>query len=398
MVIASGGKPLSEYGILCSGETHTYFMDTDYIRETSYNQEALRAFIDENEPKLTDEQRRVYQHINRSVQDSSGQIYFLDAPGGTGKTFLIKLLLSRVRVEGKVALAVASSGIAATLLPGGKTAHSMFKLPLELDNIESPVCNISSNSSLAELLRRCSLIIWDECTMSNKKAVEALDRTLQDLRNSSSLMGGITTLFAGDFRQTLPVVTRGTRADEINASLRHSALWPLIQTLHLTQNMRAHLFGDSDSQEFSDLLLKIGKGKFEEQEGQIALPPQLCTMINNIEDLINHVYPGIENIALKADCWLCERAILVATNELAATINSLILEKFSAQKIMYKSVDTVVNQDEAVNYPVEFLNSVTAPGLPAHTISLKVGTPIMLLRNLHPPKLCNGTRLKVTAL
>ena len=60
---------------------------------------------------------------------NQGGFWFLDAPGGTGKTFLTKLILANVRKNGHKALAVASSGIAATLLPGGRTAHSTFKLP-----------------------------------------------------------------------------------------------------------------------------------------------------------------------------------------------------------------------------------------------------------------------------
>jgi hypothetical protein len=61
-----------------------------------------------------------------------GRVFFLDVPGGTGKTFLINLLLAQIRSSDKVALAVASSGIAATLLSGGRTAHSTFKFPLNV--------------------------------------------------------------------------------------------------------------------------------------------------------------------------------------------------------------------------------------------------------------------------
>ena len=54
---------------------------------------------------------------------------FLDAPGSTSKTFLINLILAKLRSEGNIALATASSGIAATLLTGGRTLHSTFKIP-----------------------------------------------------------------------------------------------------------------------------------------------------------------------------------------------------------------------------------------------------------------------------
>ena len=87
--------------------------------------------------KLTTEQRNVYDRILESVGNGKGDIFFLDAPGGTGKTFLINLLLGKVRSEGKIALGVATSGIAATLITGGRTAHSTFKLPLDLARNET---------------------------------------------------------------------------------------------------------------------------------------------------------------------------------------------------------------------------------------------------------------------
>ena len=57
-------------------------------------------------------------------------LYFIDAPGGTGKTFVCNLLLAAVRKDRKIGVATASSGIAAILLRGGRTAHSTWKIPI----------------------------------------------------------------------------------------------------------------------------------------------------------------------------------------------------------------------------------------------------------------------------
>ncbi|KAL4084699.1 hypothetical protein QTP88_027623 [Uroleucon formosanum] len=100
--------------------------------------------------------------------------------------------------------------VAATFLHGGKTTHSAFKLPLNLNTIEIPTCNINKQSNMANVLKKCKLIVWNESPMSHKKGFEALNNSLKDLRNSNLLMGGVTVLLARDFRQTLPIVPRGT--------------------------------------------------------------------------------------------------------------------------------------------------------------------------------------------
>lgn len=81
-----------------------------------------------------------------TVKSERGGIIFLDAPGGTGKTFLLNFILAQIRSESNVALAVASSGIGATLLDGGRTAHSALKLPLSYSHNDMPTCNISKRS------------------------------------------------------------------------------------------------------------------------------------------------------------------------------------------------------------------------------------------------------------
>ena len=54
-----------------------------------------------------------------------------------------------------------------------------------------------------------------------------------------------------------------------------------------------------------------------------------------------------------------------------------------------------MNMDEIVNYPIEFFNSLDIPGIPQHILSLKIGMPIIPVRNINPTRMCNGTWLAV---
>ena len=101
-------------------------------------------------------------------------------------------------------LTVASSGIVVLLMPGDRTAHSRFVIPLIIN--EYFMCHIRQESALAELLVKTKLIIWDEALMTQKYYFEALDRTMRGiLRFSNPLsmdqpFGGKVVVLGGDFR------------------------------------------------------------------------------------------------------------------------------------------------------------------------------------------------------
>ncbi|XP_053945028.1 uncharacterized protein LOC128854731 [Anastrepha ludens] len=352
----------------------------------------------QREQQFDHDELHAYDKVMQAVNDNTGGLYFLDAPGGTGKTFLISLILATIRSERKIALALASSGIAATLLDGGHTAHSALKLPLNMQAIETPTCNISRSSGMAKVSQQASIILWDECPMAHKKSLEALIRTLQDLRQSQQLFGGALILLSGDFRQTLPVIPRSTPADEINACLKSSFLWAHVQRLSLTTNMRVRLQNDSSAREFSMQLLKIGDGKIaSDQNGFIMLPNNFCIIVTSKQELIDRVFPNIVQ-NYNNHYWLRERAILAPKNINVNEINFHIQENLPGDSVTYKSIDTAMNNEDAVNYPVEFLNSLEPPGMSPHNLNLKVGSSIILLRNLNTPKLCKGARLSVKKL
>ena len=127
-------------------------------------------------------------------------MFFFDAAGGTGTTFVNNAILAYVRSSGRLALPVAASGIAALLLDGGRTVHSRFKVPIVLHDLST--CNIVRGKNVdAALVKACDLIIWDEVPMQHQDVLSCRDRCLQDICDVKILFAGKVVVFSGDFRQ-----------------------------------------------------------------------------------------------------------------------------------------------------------------------------------------------------
>jgi len=114
-------------------------------------------------------QLHAFNSITTTVANNEPGFFFVSGYGGTGKTYLWRCIVSYLRAQNKIVLTVASSGVAALLLPGGRTAHSRFKIPCDLD--DASVCDIRRGTMLAELIQNTCLIIWDEALMTNKKSI-----------------------------------------------------------------------------------------------------------------------------------------------------------------------------------------------------------------------------------
>lgn len=384
------------------------------LEERSY---AICQMQDEHKgmvSKLNVEQKHVYDAVIQSVYEDKGGLFFVYGSGGCGKTFLWRTIIARLRSESLIVLPVASSGIAATLLPGGRTAHSRFKIPLKLD--ETSTCSIPSNSDIGELLKQTKLIIWDEAPMQHRYAFEALDRTLRDIMKSVSTdkfhkpFGGITVLMGGDFRQILPVIYKGLRSDIVSACISRSPLWSMCQLFKLVHNMRLNK-GNSDSerrriQEFSQWILNLGDGKVtsatNDSDCSINVPSEFCieSEAADINELIDAVFPDLVSSYSNVD-YLRERSILTPRNKVVDHVNNLMLGKIPGEEFTYLSIDSVkccAGEDEQLtaSFPVEYLNSIKVSGIPPHNLILKVGVVVMLLRNMNQAMgLCNGTRMIV---
>jgi hypothetical protein len=217
---------------------------------------------------------------------------------------------------------------------------------------------------------------------------------LQDVLENKKPFGGITVLFGGDFRQTLPVVPRGSRHQILDASLRKSKLWRHVKMYFLKKNMR--LDQTPESEAFAKYLLKVGAGKNSNPDGTITLYPEMrCG--DTVDSLIDAIYPGIAEGA-KPDAYFKDRTLLSCKNDDVDDLNTNILAKFPGEESVLMSADSVVtDKGIAIDYqpyPVEYLNSLICSGLPLAKLALKPGCPLMLLRNLDPSNgLCNGTHM-----
>ena len=401
-ILQDSGRSLAEWpSMLLSQEGWAALIVNPLIAEQlNYDALALEADLDACLPQLNVDQRAAYDSIVASVETSAGKVFFVNGHGGTGKTHLYRTICLRLRSKRMIVLCVSSSGISALLISGGRTAHSMFKIPVDgLD--ERSVCSIPKNSQRADLMREAKAIIWDEIGTQHRHAVEAVDRTLRDLRRSDQPFGGITVVLGGDFRQTLPVVPKGSREDVVDATVQRSYLWEEINILRLYKNMRLDS-ANADAKELAQWLLDVGHGKNMVGNNQIEIPDSMCSP--DMDDLIASIYPGIDSNPPPPSDYFLNRMILAPRNVDVREINEQILRLMSGDASQCVSADEHILEagaDAADTEPSspEDLRTFQALNLPPGKLNLKVGCPVILLRNLAPPQgLCNGTRMIVTRI
>ncbi|XP_074337348.1 uncharacterized protein LOC141674540 [Apium graveolens] len=316
------------------------------IEETSYDNRKMEYEVAKLLQDCTEEQRKIYDAVIQSIDGNIGGILFVYGSGGCGKTFLWRTLICNLRSESKIVLPVATSEIAATLMPGGRTAHSRFKIPTVLD--ECSTCNIADDSDIMQLIKHTQLIIWDEAPMPHRYAFECLDRSLKDIMKAvdpehyNMPFGGITVVLGGDFCQILPVITYGDRADIVAACITRSRLWSNFQVFLLIENMRLKQ-GESDGE---------SEDKFCDVQTENAVDNMICST---------------------------SRILIFLTK---ATVHK-----------EFGGIDEDLNEA----FPVEYLNSLNVDGMPPHDLKLKVGAVVMLIRNLNQTLgLCNAIRMIVT--
>jgi hypothetical protein len=188
-------------------------------------------------------------------------MFYLNGPGGTGKTFLLSSILDLATLEKMNIRVVAAFGVAALLLKDGQTAHSVFKISIDLE------AGIECTFAVAAALAQVDLILWDEIVMMHRYGIEAVDLSLRKATGIDRPFGGKVITFSGDFRQILPVVKYNEYPKAYDATLKLSPLWNEVSKFSLVTNMRlVNSTKDGNllrNKAFGENLLKLGEGRLQ---------------------------------------------------------------------------------------------------------------------------------------
>lgn len=236
--------------------------------------------------------------------------------------------------------------------------------------------------------------------MQSKYNFEAVNWVLQDIYDIIADFRGKVVCFYGDFRQTLLVVPRGSPGQVISKCLQKTSFWERVEIFSLFINMQLQNLSLTESAkveiaQFASQILLVRKGEniITDPDIKITNVPWTYDYMEKIPmDLISKIYLFIAIIPLTTQ-YLASCAILAVANIDVIWFNNLTLEIMRREWQMSKSMDKAADPADRETFLPEFFHQIYKPFLPPYILRLKVGMPIMLLRNLDLPRLCNGIRI-----
>ena len=347
---------------------------------------------------------------------------FISGPGGTGKTAVFKKLQAWCRSQGILISCCAATTLAALLFEGATTAHSLFKYPvvdeLDVDPEFLPECRLPENSERLELLLQTKVIFWDEFVSNDRALIEAVIRCLTHRYGKKFIF-----ICAGDFRQILPVVKYGLKAEVIASCISSSPYWNQFNILRLTQNMRLqglqavlnHSYSEEQQiylqkqQQYADFLMDLSENRSSEfldvlekvdtDTYKIGLKEMDYFTSDDIDSSIKWLYPNKNfdpNIALQT-------VVLASTNDAVDGWNNLIQKMNKNVSKFYYSRDSFNEVDDqkgilANILTEDVLNRYNRNGVPTHTLSFKVDDVCIVLRAIPQLSIATNTRVQIVQL
>ncbi|KAL3072091.1 hypothetical protein niasHT_036318 [Heterodera trifolii] len=427
-------------GLVITKET---FMKLAFFRDDIVNQNLHDDFLEQGQrvtmqqdylqkylagPKPNAEQEQLIDSVFKGLEDARNviegrqaefdpavqRLFMVTGEGGAGKTFTYNKIIARAKSVGMHFLAMASTGIAAELLYEGQTVHKRICRMKHVDSSTSP--NVDYESNFAHMLRNIHSMLIDEISMQNKDVLEFVDRLLRSVAPDklkeipfAGKVSQLTFAFAflskqfkvvvigGDWKQLTPVIPGGTDRHQLEASVKNSSLSVRLRANHRLLPGQHH---------YRAFLKRVGTGTINDSQGRVKLPSLMVQPSRN--ELINEIFPA-DLLTNPTNNWkkLAERAILCPLNRDTLTLNEIIMERLNTAERVYHAVtlplvdETGENELEnvAADADHENLSRMTPPGIPEHTLRVRVGAVMMIIRNISLEEgLCNGTRVQVTEL
>jgi len=346
---------------------------------------------------LNTRQRQVFDSVFAELTSPSStcerpDMFFVDGPGGTGKTYLFNTIARKAELLGfnsvMTAYCCVSSGKGKNMPQNIRLANITTGRSIEQHFI-TPIC-------CAEALRQANLIIIDEVSTLSSLQLNVIHILLSALSSTRDLpLGGYIIVFGGDFRQTLPLPRRlADRIQVVENTILQHPLWKHVRHISLFDNMRAR----ESTEEFRKWLLNIGNGNptvlstgVVALQHHIDIPVDMCA--RNLVDLVKVVFDDFSVTDGKA--------ILTLTIGTADLVNNQCIPYIVGEEKVYLSCTTYqIDPERAPQGDLQFLpENVTAlnhRGLPPHILRLRIGCRLMLLRNMGiADGLCNGTLFQV---
>lgn len=144
-----------------------------------------------------------------------GESFFITGRAGTGKTMLLKKIVSECRAQGKNVVVSAPTGVAAKNA-NGQTIHSLFRLKTSVFVPNKMRLRFHLDNAREKVVRNLDVLIIDEISMVRGDLLDMVNLTLQHYKGNRKPFGGIQVLFFGDLFQLPPIVT--DEEDELYSS------------------------------------------------------------------------------------------------------------------------------------------------------------------------------------
>lgn len=313
-------------------------------------------------PKSDSNERALLSAEQRAVLDAilAGNNVFFTGSAGVGKSLTLRVVVHELRRKyGHGAVAVtASTGIAATHV-GGTTLHSFAGVGLGTGSFDSILKVACRNPKTLERWHTTRVLVVDEVSMVAPDFFELLDRIGQSIRASTKPFGSIQLVLAGDFLQ-LPPVTKGSK--EPVKYVFETETWT--KAVQVAIELK-HVFRQRN-EDFVHLLQSVRRGVLT-IEHDAMLQSRL-------------------NVKLSTDNGILPTRLYTHRADVD-TENNKRLEQLDGRELVFLAKDT------GKGAPLETLQkNCMAPA----TLKLRVGAQVMLLKNLQPPLLVNGSRGYVT--